>query len=82
MSKDYFDHVHWFSEKLHGSKMTNDEIVNEFAVRGFESRVAMLHQIEAYEDPGAVTDVRKAASRMNLKRRLNQTHNALRQCGK
>jgi hypothetical protein len=82
MSKDYFDHVQDFSRKMHGSTMSNDEIVGEFAIRGFESRVAMLHQIETYEEPGEVTDVRKAASRMNLKRRLNQTHHALRQAGK
>jgi hypothetical protein len=82
MSEDFFDQVNGWAEKFHGTKMSDDEIVREFAVRGFESRVAMLHQIGAAEDQGEITDLRKAANRMNLKRRLNATHHTLRLAGK
>ena len=82
MSDDFFDQANWFSDKFHGTKMTDDDIVREFAVRGFESRVAMLHQIDAAEDHGEITDLRKAANRMSLKRRLNPTHHSLRLAGK
>jgi len=81
-NKDYFDHVQSFSQKMHGSKMTDDEIVNEFAVSGQERRIAILTHIENYEDPGEVTDLRKAANRMQLKRRLNQIHHERRQAGR
>jgi hypothetical protein len=85
MSNDYFDQVNGWAEKFHGTKMSDDEIIKEFVVRGFESRVAMLHQLEQAEDKGELTseaDIRKAANRMNLKRRLNQTHHTLRLAGK
>jgi hypothetical protein len=79
---DFFDQANWFADKFHGSPLSDEEIVREFAVRGFESRVAMLHQIDAAEDQGEITDLRKAANRMNLKRKLNQTHHTLRLAGK
>jgi hypothetical protein len=84
MSRDFFDEANWFSERFHGSKLSNDEIVAEFSVRGFESRVAMLHQIENYEDKGEVTrgDLRKASQKMALKRRLNERHHLQRLAGR
>jgi hypothetical protein len=82
MSDDFFDQANWFSDKFHGTKLSEDDIVKEFAVRGFEARVAMLHQVEQAEDKGEITDLRKAANRMNLKRRLNQTHHTLRLAGR
>lgn len=79
---DFFDQANSWAQKLHGESLTDDQIVNEFAVSGFERRVAMLHQIEQAEDKGEITDLRKAAHRMGLKRKLNNTHHALRLAGK
>jgi hypothetical protein len=84
MSRDYFDEAKWFSEKFHGSTMSDDEIVREFAIRGFETRVAALHHVDKMEDKGEVarSDLRKASQKMALKRRLNEVHHTLRQAGR
>jgi hypothetical protein len=84
MSRDYFDEAKWFSEKFHGSTMTDDEIVREFAVRGFETRVAALHHIDKMEDKDEITrgDLRKASQKLALKRRLNEVHHLGRLAGK
>jgi hypothetical protein len=37
MSKDYFDQVNDWSLKFNGTKMTDNDLVQEFAIRGVEA---------------------------------------------
>lgn len=81
MSDKFFEEVDWFQKKFGGENpVTDDEMSHRFALHGPERRIAMLHQIES--DDSEITDLRKSARSMNLKRRLNSEHQLLLKAGR
>jgi hypothetical protein len=80
MSDQFFKDVSWFHQKFGGDGLSDQDIVDRFAVQGMEQRISTLKQIR--DDQTESDDLRRTARNAKVARQLNSVHQALLKVGR
>jgi hypothetical protein len=83
--RDFIERTQSLSEKVEGRRMSQDELVNAFAMYSPEQRIALLETLDG-ETGGAIAgganSVREGAEKWRLRQRLGATHDLLRKANR
>lgn len=79
--RDFIERAASAAEKLHGRRMDNDKMVENFALCGLKKRASVLDGLDAElrgEIDSGAHSLRRRVQLMELRRRMDGVHEALR----